>query len=57
MWVIESFTGGLRQIQARSQIDYRPQGVHVQCTVPLPAEAPAAPKNGAPAEADAAKRR
>ncbi len=27
------------QIQARSQIDYRPQGVHVQCTLPLPAGA------------------
>ena len=26
------------QIQARSQIDYRPQGVHVQCTLPLPTE-------------------
>jgi PAS domain S-box-containing protein len=24
------------QIQAKSRIDYRPQGVHVQCAVPLP---------------------
>jgi PAS domain S-box-containing protein len=27
------------QIQARSRIDYRPEGVHVQCAVPLPREA------------------
>jgi PAS domain S-box-containing protein len=26
------------QIQAKSRIDYRPQGVHVQCSVPLPGE-------------------
>ena len=26
------------QIQARSQIDYRPEGVRVQCAVPLPTE-------------------
>ena len=26
------------QIQARSRIDYRPEGVHVQCAVPLPPE-------------------
>lgn len=26
------------QIQARSRIDYRPQGVRVQCTLPLPAK-------------------
>jgi PAS domain S-box-containing protein len=45
------------QIQAKSRVDYRPDGVRVYCTVPLPAEAPAAPENGAPAEADAAKRR
>ena len=31
------------QIQARSRIDYRPEGVHVQCAVPLPAEAGGAP--------------
>lgn len=26
------------QIQARSQVGYRPEGVHVQCTLPLPGE-------------------
>jgi PAS domain S-box-containing protein len=26
------------QIQAKSRIDYRPEGVHVQCALPLPAE-------------------
>jgi two-component sensor histidine kinase len=26
------------QIQAKSRIDYRPEGVRVNCTLPLPAE-------------------
>ncbi len=26
------------QIQAKSRVDYRPEGVHVQCSLPLPAE-------------------
>jgi len=26
------------QIQARSRVDYRPEGVHVQCALPLPAD-------------------
>ena len=27
------------QIQAKSRIDYRPDGVHVHCALPLPSEA------------------
>ena len=30
------------QIQAKSRIDYRPEGVRVQCSLPLPAEPAAA---------------
>ena len=31
------------QIQAKTQIEYRPEGVRVHCAVPMPAEAPGKP--------------
>ncbi|HSP49429.1 MAG TPA: HWE histidine kinase domain-containing protein [Pseudolabrys sp.] len=36
------------QIQAKATIDYRPDGVHVHCAVPMPAETKAAPSPTSP---------